>query len=829
MAKPTTSVPRAKLYKMISTKGISKSAVSNANVDQMVTVQNAGFTKMGSALNSIGASVNSIGVMLQSMTETFKSGISAQIQSADSIVNAEKDAADDKAAADRADLRAKKKEEGRQADDLAEAEVEKPNLARRVGFAAGYVTGKVASGIAGFLASLGKLFMGLVGFAALDWIAKNPDKVQKIMDVVGKIATFVWNTAKFLAGFALGGLSDFMEDPTSLKGLLGIGKFFLVLAGIFAGPALAKLGLKLLLKGGIKFVVKPVLLLLKNVAKMLFNFGKIAAKGVFKAGKFLIKNPKAALLTGAAIGVGALAYNMFKGKGDEEGEPTVENDEEGMDDYGGNLFDTDEVLSTLDLDPKELAELQEKALADKLMYSADEIKAKAEEDSAASASEVKGAKGPIEAALSFVIEPIKQLWAGVSDMFGKVVGQLKEQFDSAMGFFGEVFTKVGSFFSPYVDRLKKFGADALELILAPFFKMFEAVQKIMEVFQKDDDKGNTEGKAKGGYVSRAKGGWINGPQSGYPVSLDGGRSTSFIGHGTEWVGYKGFASGGAFVVPFDTPATRANPGLTGQRMGEAARGGFNLPGFAAGGELNFAKDMIKIHEGLRLDVYKDSRGFPTVGYGHLIDAGSPADVRGMGIGQKITKSRADSLFDEDFKHHETQARNIPGYKKASAQQKAALIDLTFNMGPSWYQGFPKFVSYFKNGDYNKAGEELRDSAWYGQVGRRAEPIISLIKGKGTGDAKHLSNLGAPQHNTGSTITAQQQRQDERIETAASKGADTAEVAALPPVDVPPPVDQGPPPLPQLIGLPQREQAATKYMIPRFGLMQEHTTPPALLS
>ena len=83
----------------------------------MVTVQNAGFTKMGSALNSIGASVNSIGVMLQSMTETFKSGISAQIQSADSIVNAEKDAADDKAAADRADLRAKKKEEGRQADD----------------------------------------------------------------------------------------------------------------------------------------------------------------------------------------------------------------------------------------------------------------------------------------------------------------------------------------------------------------------------------------------------------------------------------------------------------------------------------------------------------------------------------------------------------------------------------------------------------------------------------------------------------------------------------------------------------------------------------------
>ena len=851
MANPTTSVPKAKLYKMISNKGISKSAVTGANVDQMVTVQNAGFRQMGSALNSIGASVNSIGVMLQSMNETFKSGITAQIQATDNLLNAQRDVATDKAQADRDAIREKKKAEGREADDLAEAEVEKPNLARRVGFAAGYVTGKVASGIAGFLASLGKLFMGLVGFAVLDWVAKNPDKVQKIMDVLGKIATFVWNTAKFLTGFALGGLSDFMENPASLKGLLGIGKFFLVLGAIFAGPALAKMGLKLLLKGGIKLVVKPVLLLLKNVGKMLFNFGKIAAKGVFKAGKFLFKNPKVALVGAAAVGVGALAYNMMKGGegGAEEGEPQgtpqalgpTEDDLEGGDDP---IMDVDAVLASLDLDPDELADLQKTALADKLMYNADEIKQNAEDDAEESASEVKGAKGPIESALAFIVEPIKQLWAGVSDIFGKIVGTLKEQFEGAMGFFGEAFTKVGNFFSPYIDRLKKFGTSALELYLAPFFKMFEAVQKIMEVFQKDDDTGNnTEGKSKGGYVQRAKGGWISGPQSGYPVSLDGGASTSFIGHGTEWVGYKGFASGGAFVVPFDTPSTRSNPGLTGQRMGEARAGGFNLPTFAKGGlysELpqfseggKFAKDMIKIHEGLRLDVYRDSakeRNL-TVGYGHLIDAGSPTDIKGLGEGQKITQSRADSLFDEDFKHHAEQAKKIPGYNKASQQQKAALIDLTFNMGGAWYQGFPKFTEYFKAGKYEKAGEELRDSDWYGQVKRRAEPIISLIKGKGVGGAAHLKGLGAPQHSAGQSITASQQSQDARVETAAasSGGGIKTEVAALPPINAPSPQDDGPPALPALVGLPQREQAATKYMIPRFGLMNEHKTPPALLS
>ena len=67
--------------------------------------------------------------------------------------------------------------------------------------------------------------------------------------------------------------------------------------------------------------------------------------------------------------------------------------------------------------------------------------------------------------------------------------------------------------------------------------------------------------------SAALGGWISGPQSGYGVSLDGGRSTSFIGHGTEYVARK--SDGGAFVVPFDTPGTKTQPNLTNKRLGEA--------------------------------------------------------------------------------------------------------------------------------------------------------------------------------------------------------------------------------------------------------------------
>ena len=89
--------------------------------------------------------------------------------------------------------------------------------------------------------------------------------------------------------------------------------------------------------------------------------------------------------------------------------------------------------------------------------------------------------------------------------------------------------------------------------------------------------------AQGGKLpERSKGGWIRGPQSGYKVSLDGGRSTSFIGHGTEYVARK--ANGGAFVVPFNTPATSRQPHLTQKRISEAKSQGYKLPGFASGGQ-----------------------------------------------------------------------------------------------------------------------------------------------------------------------------------------------------------------------------------------------------
>ena len=138
-----------------------------------------------------------------------------------------------------------------------------------------------------------------------------------------------------------------------------------------------------------------------------------------------------------------------------------------------------------------------------------------------------------------------------------------------------------------------------------------------------------------------------------------------------------------------------------------------------------AKAYIKKNEGSKINnqgqhvMYKDSEGYSTVGYGHL--------MRGI-ESPVMSQENADKLFDQDYKEHKEHAEKIPGFSKLSDQQKVAIIDMTFNMGPTWYKKFPKFMSALKYGNLEKATSELRDSLWAEQVGPRAERNIEMIGG-----------------------------------------------------------------------------------------------------
>lgn len=192
----------------------------------------------------------------------------------------------------------------------------------------------------------------------------------------------------------------------------------------------------------------------------------------------------------------------------------------------------------------------------------------------------------------------------------------------------------------------------------------------------------------------------------------------------------GSAPGGA-PAPEATSEGKPSSSGTGLRPGgggpglKPGGGGFGIKVPEMNGEDKPIMDMIKRHEGVRTKPYKDSLGLWTVGVGHLIGDGKSLPPE---WNRELSMNEVDSLFAQDYKHHKDAAEKIPGYDKLNSSGKAALTDLTFNMGPGWYKKWPNFTKALASGDSESAAKSLEDSKWYTQVGNRAKTIVAMIRG-----------------------------------------------------------------------------------------------------
>ncbi|GIO56937.1 lysozyme [Paenibacillus cineris] len=107
--------------------------------------------------------------------------------------------------------------------------------------------------------------------------------------------------------------------------------------------------------------------------------------------------------------------------------------------------------------------------------------------------------------------------------------------------------------------------------------------------------------------------------------------------------------------------------------------------------------FLKGHEGLNLKFYADPKGFPTVGYGHLItkskvytpntnltqaEADALSKSLGLSYTSPITQSQADTFLTKDTASAVAAVNNLvlPSGHKFSQSQFDALVSLTFNAG-----------------------------------------------------------------------------------------------------------------------------------------------------
>ena len=173
-------------------------------------------------------------------------------------------------------------------------------------------------------------------------------------------------------------------------------------------------------------------------------------------------------------------------------------------------------------------------------------------------------------------------------------------------------------------------------------------------------------------------------------------------------------------------------------------------GVAAAMSLTDVQAMIMEHEGKVNYPYKDSKGLWTIGVGHLIgdgktlppeyaawkNNGGPYDKKNNKT-PALTDKQVQELFEKDFEEHRKKASKSPGWDLANETGKAAMIDLTYNMG-AWWTIFKQAAKAAAVGDFDKFADQMQyknpetkePSNWYQQVGKRAVKIVGMIrKGK----------------------------------------------------------------------------------------------------
>ena len=128
-------------------------------------------------------------------------------------------------------------------------------------------------------------------------------------------------------------------------------------------------------------------------------------------------------------------------------------------------------------------------------------------------------------------------------------------------------------------------------------------------------------------------------------------------------------------------------------------------------------NMIKRHEGLRLNLYKDTEGIQTIGYGHNIEHNG------------ITEDVAEAMLKEDVMVAIIELREVfptMTIDDIGKYRWNALVDMMFNLGRPRFLKFKKMIQAIKDKDWAEARAQAIDSKWYGQVGIRAEELVELI-------------------------------------------------------------------------------------------------------
>ena len=134
------------------------------------------------------------------------------------------------------------------------------------------------------------------------------------------------------------------------------------------------------------------------------------------------------------------------------------------------------------------------------------------------------------------------------------------------------------------------------------------------------------------------------------------------------------------------------------------------------------KSDLRSEEGYRDEIYLDTRGFQTIGYGHLV---KPSD--NFVQGKRYSKKQLLRVFNYDVQICVQDAYNL--CKGMDIKEEAILIisHMCFQLGRTKTALFVKLFDCLRKKDYVGAGFEMEDSRWAIQTRRRALMLSEQMK------------------------------------------------------------------------------------------------------
>lgn len=136
---------------------------------------------------------------------------------------------------------------------------------------------------------------------------------------------------------------------------------------------------------------------------------------------------------------------------------------------------------------------------------------------------------------------------------------------------------------------------------------------------------------------------------------------------------------------------------------------------------NEVERILKQDEGFSSKVYLDSKGVPTVGWGHaLFGAEAPK------VGTEFTMEQCELLFRQDLDSaYAGYARlDLPNISPAV---RGVIVQMIFNLGLNGVCKFRRFLAAVRDKDYKLAAFEMLDSKWHREdVKKRAVRLARIV-------------------------------------------------------------------------------------------------------